>query len=128
MHKNTTCAYFYIILLKIGYSKYLKIKSVYNKLKGDGIIKVILKFIGAGYMDKYQVKVKIYKNNKEIINSRTFNGEVCLILEKNDDSIRNNSVPMSPNASPYLFIEGYLEKKGRILFSFSATAHSSIST
>ena len=38
------------------------------------------------------------------------------IVEKNDDSIRNYSVPMNPNASPYLFIEGYLEKKGRILF------------
>lgn len=52
-------------------------------MKGDDIIKVILKFIGAGIDNNYQVDIKIYDENKEVINSKTFNGEICLLLEKN---------------------------------------------
>ena len=39
------------------------------------------------------------------------------IEEKNDDSTRNNSVPLNPNISSYLTIEGYLEKKARNIFA-----------
>ena len=83
MHKNTICAYFYIIFLKIGYSKYQKNHSVYNRMKGDGIIKVILKFLGTGYCNNYQANVKIFECNKEIVNTKTYNGEICLLLKKN---------------------------------------------
>ena len=52
-------------------------------MEGDGIIKVILKFVGTGIEKKYQAHIKIYCNNKKIIDSKTYNGEICLLLEKN---------------------------------------------
>ena len=52
-------------------------------MKGDDSIKVILKFIGAGINNNYQVSIKIYDDYKNIISSKTYNGEICLILEKN---------------------------------------------
>lgn len=51
-------------------------------MKGDGNIK-ILKFIGAGYNDKYQVKVKIYCNNKKIFEGITYNGIIKVDLKEN---------------------------------------------
>lgn len=51
-------------------------------MKGDGNIK-ILKFIGAGYNNKYQVKVKIYDNNKKIYEGITYNGELKINLKEN---------------------------------------------
>ena len=67
----------------VGKSKYQKNKSVYNKLKGDDRIKIILKFVGAGVKNNYQVDVKVYGNNEKIIDTKTYNGEICVILEKN---------------------------------------------
>lgn len=52
-------------------------------MKGDDNIKVILKFIGVGIDNNYQVDIKIYDKNKKVIDSKTFNGEICLLLEKN---------------------------------------------
>ena len=52
-------------------------------MKGDGYIKIKIKFLGAGLEDKYQVSVKIYDNQKLIVNSQTYNGEICLMLKKN---------------------------------------------
>ena len=52
-------------------------------MRGDGCIKVILKFLGVGIKNKYQANIKIYYNEKEIIESKTYNGEICLKLEKN---------------------------------------------
>ena len=52
-------------------------------MKGDGYIKIILKFLGVGINNKYQANVKIYYNGKEIVKSKTYNGEICLTLEKN---------------------------------------------
>ena len=50
-------------------------------MKGDGYIKV-LKFIGAGYNDKYQVKVKIFFKNKKIFEGKTYNGEIKVDLKE----------------------------------------------
>ena len=52
-------------------------------MKGDGIIKIIIKFLGTGCYNNYQVDIKIYKCNKKIIETKTYNGEICLILNKN---------------------------------------------
>lgn len=51
-------------------------------MKGDGNIK-ILKFIGAGYKNKYQVKVKIYDKDKKIFEGTTYNGELKIDLKEN---------------------------------------------
>ena len=52
-------------------------------MKGDDSIKTILKFIGTGINDNYQVNLEIYDKKKKIISSKTYNGEICLLLEKN---------------------------------------------
>ena len=52
-------------------------------MKGDGYMKVILKFLGVGIKNEYQANVKIYCNEKEIVESKTYNGEICLTLDKN---------------------------------------------
>ena len=52
-------------------------------MKGDGYIKIILKFLNVGIKNKYQANIKIYDGNKKIIESKTYNGEICLTLEKN---------------------------------------------
>lgn len=52
-------------------------------MKGDDGIKVILKFLGTGIQNNYQVDIKIYDRNKKIVSSKTYNGEICLLLEKN---------------------------------------------
>ena len=44
-------------------------------MKGDGYIKIKLKFIGSGYKSKYQVIYKLY-NNEETYEGKTYNGEV----------------------------------------------------
>ena len=52
-------------------------------MKGDGNIK-ILRFIGAGYNNTYQVKIKIYHNNELIFEGITYNGKIEVDLrEKN---------------------------------------------
>ncbi len=51
-------------------------------MKGDGNIK-ILKFIGTGYNDKYQAKIKIYQNNKKIFEGTTYNGIIKVDLKEN---------------------------------------------
>lgn len=43
----------------------------------------ILKFIGAGYSNNYQVKIKIYEKNKLILKCTTYNGEIKVPLEEN---------------------------------------------
>ena len=52
-------------------------------MKGDGDIKT-LKFIGAGYNNKYQVKVKIFFKNKKIFEGITYNGEIDADLIENN--------------------------------------------
>lgn len=51
-------------------------------MKGDGNIK-IFKFIGTGYNNKNQVKVKIYDNNKKIFEGTTYNGIIEIDLKEN---------------------------------------------
>ena len=51
-------------------------------MKGDGNIK-ILKFIGTGYNDHYQAKIKIYKNNQKIFEGTTNNGKIKVDLKEN---------------------------------------------
>lgn len=51
-------------------------------MKGDGNIK-ILKFIGTGYNNNYQAKIKIYNNNKKIFEGITYNGIIKVDLEEN---------------------------------------------
>ena len=52
-------------------------------MKGDGDIKT-LKFIGAGYNNKYQVKVKIFFKNKKMFEGITYNGEIDVDLIENN--------------------------------------------
>ena len=53
---------------------------VYNKMKGDGNIKVNIKFIGLGYYSKYQANVKIYSDNCLIYDCDTYNGQISIDL------------------------------------------------
>jgi len=50
-------------------------------MKGDGNIK-ILRFIGTGYNNNYQAKIKIYSNNKKIFEGITYNGIIKLDLKE----------------------------------------------
>lgn len=50
-------------------------------MKGDGNIKT-LKFIGAGYNNSYQAKIKIYFHNKKIFEGITYNGKIKVNLKE----------------------------------------------
>lgn len=46
--------------------------------------KIILKFLGLGYNDVFQAKVKIYNDKKQCIKSgKTYNGKISVFLEEN---------------------------------------------
>jgi len=52
-------------------------------LKGDGNIKIKIKFIGVGYNDLYQANVKIYDSSNNIVyDGKTYNGILTLYLKK----------------------------------------------
>ena len=45
---------------------------------------ITIKFIGAGFQDKYQPRIKIYNlNNKCIYKGRTYNGKINVCLNTN---------------------------------------------
>lgn len=54
---------------------------VYNKVKGDGNIDVIIRFIGLGINNNYQAFVKIYdSNNNLVFDGITYNGSINVTL------------------------------------------------
>lgn len=53
-------------------------------MKGDGSIKIKLKFIGVGYLNNYQVNVKVYSKNGIIYDGYTYNGSLELNLKPNE--------------------------------------------
>lgn len=82
-------------------------------MKGDGNIK-ILKFIGAGYSDKYQVKVKIYCNNKKIFEGITYNGIIKVDLKENQ-IYKIKAYFLNEKINTYL----YVTKKCKYTFIFT---------
>lgn len=52
-------------------------------MKGDGNI-IIMRFIGTGYKNQYQAKVKIYHKNKKIHEENTYNGIIKINLKENE--------------------------------------------
>ena len=82
-------------------------------MKGDGNIK-ILKFIGAGYKDKYQVKVKIYCNNKKIFEGITYNGIIKVDLKENN-IYKIKAIFLNEKINTYL----YVTKKCKYTFIFT---------
>lgn len=82
-------------------------------MKGDGNIK-ILKFIGAGYNDKYQVKVKIYCNNKKIFEGITYNGIIKVDL-KEGNIYKVKAYFLNEKINTYL----YVTKKCKYTFIFT---------
>lgn len=53
-------------------------------MKGDGIIKVRIKYIGLGYKDNNQAYVKIYCHNNLVYEGMTYNGEIYVNLNYHD--------------------------------------------
>ena len=84
-------------------------------MKGDGIIKINIKFIGLGYKDKYQANVKIYSNNKLIYDCITYNGELYIdvipnTIYKIDATFYNERITnyIITNRCKYLFIFNHI--------------------
>ena len=46
-------------------------------------MKVMIKFMGTGYNDKYQAKVKIYDRKRVVFDGYSYNGIVKVCLKKN---------------------------------------------
>lgn len=88
-------------------------------MKGDGNIK-ILKFIGAGCNDKYQVKVKIYCNSKKIYEGITYNGIIKVDL-KEGNIYKVKAYFLNEKINTYL----YVTKKCKYTFIFTHALYNS---
>lgn len=89
-------------------------------MKGDGNIK-ILRFIGAGYNNTYQVKIKIYHNNELIFEGITYNGKIEVCLKENE-IYKIETCFLNKITSTYL----YVRKKSIYTFILEHTLYKTI--
>ena len=82
-------------------------------MKGDGYIKT-LKFIGTGYNNKYQAKIKIFFKNKKIFEGITYNGEIQVELKENN-IYKIEARIFNETIKTYL----YVSKKCKYVFLFT---------
>ena len=100
-------------------------------MKGDGYIKnIILKFIGVGIKEYYQAYVKVFgKDNKLIYSGYTYNGEIKLLVCKDNiyrveayfyDEFINNTFLVT-NDNTYVFWFNHVIYKGNNTITFLLT-------
>ena len=76
-------------------------------MKGDGNIKIKIKFIGVGYNNFYQVDVAIYdKDMNKVFKGKTYNGELDVYLNKNEVYIMKANFNGQVLCSPLIILDG----------------------